>query len=228
MAKVAPPRGSKASEKLEVGVCLEDASLRDQVCAALVAGGHAIFARHESVEALLASCNGNTPASVVVGARRPDRSVVDKIAAIRSGLDEFSLVLVCERASGAEVRRALELGVDGLVLTEHVDEALAAVITVVCAGQVSVPQDRRGDVRAHVLTTREKQILGLVVMGLSNGEIARKLYLAESTVKSHLSSAFAKLGVASRNEAVNVILDPERGQGLGILTIPSERVPSPI
>jgi DNA-binding NarL/FixJ family response regulator len=227
MAKVAPPRASKPSGKLAVGVCLEDASLRDQVCAALVAGGHAIFAREESVEALLSSCNGKTPAAIVLGARRPDRSVVSEIAAVRSALDEFCLVLVCERASGAEVRRALELGMDGLVLTDRVDEALAAVITVVCAGQVSVPRDRRGEVRAHVLTTREKQILGLVVMGLTNGEIARKLYLAESTVKSHLSSAFAKLGVASRNEAVNVILDPERGRGLGILTIPGERVPSP-
>jgi DNA-binding NarL/FixJ family response regulator len=226
MANVASPPAAKAAGKLDVGVCLADASLRDQVCAALVAGGHAIFAREENVEALLASCNGKTPASIVLGARRPDRTVVGKIGALRSRLDEFSLVVVCERASGSEVRRALELGMDGLVLTEQVDEALAAVIDVVCAGQVSVPRDRRGELRAHVLTTREKQILGLVVMGLTNGEIARKLYLAESTVKSHLSSAFGKLGVASRNEAVNVILDPERGQGLGILTIPAERIQS--
>jgi DNA-binding NarL/FixJ family response regulator len=66
------------------------------------------------------------------------------------------------------------------------------------------------------LTSREKQILTLVVAGLTNSQIASELFLAESTVKSHLSSAFAKLGVSSRSEAVAVILDPERGPGLGI------------
>ncbi len=58
-------------------------------------------------------------------------------------------------------------------------------------------------------------------MGMTNAAIAGQLYLAESTVKSHLSSAFAKLGVASRSEAATVILDP-RSAGLGILTIPSK------
>ena len=68
-----------------------------------------------------------------------------------------------------------------------------------------------------IFTTREKEILRLVVEGLSNGEIGRKLYLAESTVKSHLSSSFAKLGVHSRNEATALILDPGAGLGPAIL-----------
>jgi DNA-binding NarL/FixJ family response regulator len=136
-------------------------------------------------------------------------------------------VLMCGTARGAEIRRALELGVSGVVLSDDAERALPAVVGAVCAGQVSVPAAERAQVRAPVLTTREKQILGLVVMGMTNGEIARKLYLAESTVKSHLSSAFSKLGVSSRNEAVSIILDPDRGRGLGILTIPAEPIPSP-
>jgi len=114
------------------------------------------------------------------------------------------------------VRRALELGVDGVVLVDQVEAALSAVVEAVCAGQVSVPSERRREVRTMALTNREKQILGLVVGGLTNAQIARELYLAESTVKSHLSSAFMKLGVSSRNEAVAVILDPVRGSTLGI------------
>ena len=73
-----------------------------------------------------------------------------------------------------------------------------------------------------MLSAREKQILGLVVMGLMNSEIAARLFLAESTVKSHLSSAFRKLGVRSRTEASELILDPERGLGTGILAISEE------
>ena len=123
------------------------------------------------------------------------------------------------------MRRALELGVDGVVLIDDAEEALAAVVAAVCAGQVSVPNGQRGELRAQALTTREKQILALVITGLTNAQIAGKLFLAESTVKSHLSSAFGKLGVSSRYEAARVILDPERGRGLGIREIRSERIP---
>ena len=61
----------------------------------------------------------------------------------------------------------------------------------------------------------------MVVTGLTNSQIADELFLAVSTVKSHLSSAFSKLGVSSRSEAAAVILDPERGRGLGIDRVPA-------
>jgi DNA-binding NarL/FixJ family response regulator len=122
------------------------------------------------------------------------------------------------------VRRALELGVDGVVLTADLDQALAAVVVAVCAGQVSAPAGQRRAVRPRALTSREKQILALVVAGLTNSQIASELFLAESTVKSHLSSAFGKLSVSSRSEAVAVILDPERGPGLGLGTLRPELV----
>ena len=57
-------------------------------------------------------------------------------------------------------------------------------------------------------------MLGSVVTGRTNAQIADELGLAESTVKSHLSSAFAKLGVASRAEAAALIRDQLNGPGL--------------
>jgi DNA-binding NarL/FixJ family response regulator len=87
---------------------------------------------------------------------------------------------------------------------------------------LSLPRDARDVVARPKLSTREKQILGMVVLGFSNGEIASKLSLAESTVKSHLSSSFSKLGVRSRNEATAMILDPDGGLGTGILAISEE------
>jgi DNA-binding NarL/FixJ family response regulator len=215
------------SERLPVAVCVKEPPLLDRVCAALTAGGHAVFARGANVESVLASCNGNAPACVVVGADRPDSSAVEAARMIRSKLKEPATVLICRSARGTELRRALELGVDGVVLRDDADQALVAVVEVVCVGQVSVPSEQRGEVRAQPLTTREKQILALVITGLTNAQIAGKLFLAESTVKSHLSSAFTKLGVSSRYEAATVILDPERGSRLGIREVQSGGSPAP-
>jgi DNA-binding NarL/FixJ family response regulator len=127
--------------------------------------------------------------------------------------------------SAASDRRAISLalaaGADGIVLGDDL-EALPAAVRGVCAGQLSLPRSARHIVFRPGLSTREKQILGMVVLGLSNGEIAAQLSLAESTVKSHLSSAFSKLGVRSRNEATAMILDPDTGLGTGILAISEE------
>jgi hypothetical protein len=60
-------------------------------------------------------------------------------------------------------------------------------------------------------------VLGHVAAGLTNSEIADALFLSESTIKSHLSSAFAKLGVRSRKEAAALILDPDHGLGADLL-----------
>jgi DNA-binding NarL/FixJ family response regulator len=51
------------------------------------------------------------------------------------------------------------------------------------------------------LSYREKEVLELAAGGLTNSQIASRLFLAESTVKTHLSSAFRRLGVSSRREA---------------------------
>ncbi len=210
---------------LLIGVCVEEQPLRAQVCGALAAAGHVVLAREATVEGLLAACNGRAPSCAVVAADRPDRSAVGTVRMIRSKLEGLPAVLLCRRARGSEVRRALELGVDGVVLENEVSDALAAVVAVVCAGQVSVPSGQRGEVRAQALTTRERQVLAFVIAGSTNAQIAGKLFLAESTVKSHLSSAFGKLGVSSRNEAATLILDPERGRGLGIPSIPPDGIP---
>jgi DNA-binding NarL/FixJ family response regulator len=60
------------------------------------------------------------------------------------------------------------------------------------------------------LTRREQEILECVASGMRNGEIASELHLAESTVKSHLTSAFLKLGVSNRTQAAIATLTLDR------------------
>jgi DNA-binding NarL/FixJ family response regulator len=158
-------------------------------------------------------------ADVVVLAVDEQTDASGWIRAVRANALTAPVVVVGSFASPRAVRDAIDNGADGLVASDRVTDALVPTLDAVCAGQIAFPREVRSHVWRPLLSTREKQILGMVVLGFTNGEIARKLVVAESTVKSHLSSAFRKLGVRSRTEASELILDPERGLGTGILAI---------
>ncbi len=117
-----------------------------------------------------------------------------------------------------EARPAVMGGAEGIVFDSDLD-VLAPTLAAVAAGQLVVPVSLRNAIAKPMLTARERQVMAMVVMGFSNREIADQLFLAESTVKSHLLSAFRRLGVRTRKEATALILDGERGLGSGILTI---------
>jgi two-component system response regulator DesR len=159
---------------------------------------------------------------------QPDAVIVDGPLRSRTGSDlrrvhavlpETPIIACAPTADGRAVRWAIDCGAAGVVWHERIAEALGPTLRSVCAGQLVFPRDARRQYQPPELTTREKQVLSLVVMGLSNGEIAQKLYLTESTVKSHLGTAFRKLGVRSRAEAARLVADPEHGFGTGILAI---------
>jgi len=150
---------------------------------------------------------------------RPDAGACREARILAEAEAEPALLLVVEQAGVVDVRRAIQAGAQGVVTFATLERALIPSIEAVLAGQIAIPYQFGARAAPRLLTVREKQILGLVVMGMTNAAIASQLFLAESTVKSHLSSAFSKLGVSSRSEATTVILDP-RSAGLGILTIP--------
>lgn len=144
---------------------------------------------------------------------------------LRARFPDARLVVVTSAAGRRAFREVIEEGVDAVVLAMDVEKCLPLALNAVLSGQLVIPGQLREHITKPALSVREKQILAMVVMGFTNGEIARKLFVAESTVKSHLSSAFVKMGVRSRNEATALILDAENGLGTGILAI-SEDAPA--
>lgn len=142
------------------------------------------------------------------------------IESLRNRLPGCSIVLVACGDERAVVRKALRAGVDGYVPEAAIQQALEVTIAAVLAGQLAVPRSVRHRVVWTVFSAREKQVLQLVASGLTNGEIADRLFLSESTVKSHLSSSFRKLGVSSRAEAAAAVLDSEDGLNAGLTFIP--------
>lgn len=129
------------------------------------------------------------------------------------------IVLLLPTVTRADVREALAGGAHGIVLEDAVEATLEPTLAAVLAGQLVVPPTGRAHLAPPVLSPREKQVMGLVVLGLSNGDIAAKLHIAEATVKSHLTASFRKLGVRTRSAAVARILDPHEGLGVGILSL---------
>jgi DNA-binding NarL/FixJ family response regulator len=145
----------------------------------------------------------------------------DRRAQIKAAAERFPEVpsIVVASVSKNGIHKALEAGASGAVLDSRLEGVLPATIRAVCVGQVVVPDRFRRHVARPALSHREKQTLALVATGLTNREIADHLFLAESTVKTHLSSIFAKLGVGSRSEAAALVHDPDGKLGLSILSL---------
>jgi two-component system response regulator DesR len=128
-------------------------------------------------------------------------------------LPRSSIVAVSSPTSGAGVRRALDAGAAAIVFEPDLESTLAVTVRAVASGQSVVPRKVRASVERPVLSHRERQVLAAVADGFTNAQIAEQLYLSESTIKSHLSSAFTKLGVRSRREAAAVFFDLEQTSG---------------
>ncbi len=118
---------------------------------------------------------------------------------------QAGIVVVCARSAERRLQRYLEEGADGVVFADDLESTLAAAVRCAAAGQISVPQSMRRLLAPPALSYRERQVLELAAGGLTNRQIAGSLFLAESTVKTHLSSAFRRLGVRSRREAAALI-----------------------
>ena len=159
--------------------------------------------------------SGETPDAIVSGCAD------GHVRATLEGLLEVGapIVLVLPTVSRADVREGLAAGADGIVVEDTVEVSLGPTLDAVLAGQLVLPPTGRAHLAPPALSAREKQVLGLVVLGLSNLDVAAKLHITEATVKSHLTACFRKLGVRTRSAAVARILDPHEGLGVGILSL---------
>jgi DNA-binding NarL/FixJ family response regulator len=135
---------------------------------------------------------------------------------------DVPVVVVSRRGDRETVNRALAAGATGFVADDRLEERLGPSVRAVLVGQVAIPAEQRDAVAQPILSPREKQVLSVVVLGFTNREVANKLHVTETTVKSHLSSAYRKLRVRSRHEATALILS-DKNLGLGILTLTGER-----
>ena len=144
---------------------------------------------------------------VVYGCEIDRPASVTELRRLRRQLPAAPIVVVSPQATATAVRRTLDAGADALVFEHELELALVATIQAVQSGQSVVPRNVRAGVERPYLSHRERQVMTLVCAGMTNAEVAESLFLAESTIKSHMASIFAQFGVHSRKEAVAVFLD---------------------
>lgn len=161
----------------------------------------------------------------VNAATNPDVVLVDQVMgkvdgvavtrALLAAADPPRVIMLTGYLDEDALRDALEAGASGFQLKTLSAAALATAIRDVHAGNTSLAPEatdalvasmRQSEdtqsIPAEPLTEREREVLALLVDGLSNPEIAGRLHLGRSTVKYHVSNLLGKLGVASRTEAV--------------------------
>ena len=127
------------------------------------------------------------------------------------------IIVLTTYDADANVWDALRAGASGFMLKTTTAEGLVNAVRTVAAGQeLLAPEVTRRLIREFVshprpgapprplgeLTEREAEVLRLVAAGRSNADIAGEMFLAESTVKTHINRLFAKLGVRDRVQAV--------------------------
>jgi DNA-binding NarL/FixJ family response regulator len=190
-------------------VSAAEASIQSRVASTLKGSGPHSLKQAESAAAIL-EMELDEKAIVVLGC---DVDLARDIATLRRLCRELrgpSVVAISPVTTAAGVRRALDSGAEALVFEPELEATLAVAITAVASGQSVVPQKVRASVERPALSHRERQVLGYVSGGLTNSQIAERLFLSESTIKSHLSSVFVKLGVRSRREAAALFRELER------------------
>jgi DNA-binding NarL/FixJ family response regulator len=166
------------------------------------------------------------PAAVVAAVSGTATSTAASIKTLRRRIRDVPLVVVIPSTrSQPEARAAISAGADGAVIERDIETTLAATVAVAASGQVAFPDTLLKAPKQPSFTRREKQALGMMVLGFTNQEIGATLGLAETTIKSHLCSAFEELGVSSRAEASALILDAANGLGLDVLAIEPDEDP---
>lgn len=165
-------------------------------------------------------------AVTLTGQLKPDVLLLDLAMPRMPGLEalrevmklhsETMVILLTAAIEKKQVLEALQIGAGGVVLKDSATQILIKAIHTVIGGKYWVGREPVTDMvqylkdqtasqpapraKAYGLTRREIEILGTIVAGLSNKEIAQKFSLSEDTVKHHLTNIFDKVGVSSRLE----------------------------
>ncbi len=162
------------------------------------------------------------PDLILVDLRLSGESGFDIIDKLKPLIPNTKFVVFSTFSTVDDVQRAIEAGIDGYILKETLPEELISALKLIGQGrpyidpsimQIVVQWQKKTAGPLTSLTPREREVLESLSRGLSNRQIGKNLYISEYTVKKHVSSILAKLGLDDRTQAALYAVANEIGSG---------------
>jgi DNA-binding NarL/FixJ family response regulator len=168
-----------------------------------------VVAQSGSVAETQALVLRSRPDVIITDVRLPDGSGLDLVRSLRETSPRLPVVVLTMYAGDDQLFAALEAGASAFVAKDApADEVIAAARHALAspnsftASNFADAMRRRMEPTEPRLSHREHEVLSLLAEGLGVSAIARKLYVSESTAKTHISKIYEKLGAANRAQAL--------------------------
>ena len=164
----------------------------------------------ESAKEALVEVSKASPDVVLMDLRMPEMEGTKAIAELRRIHPDIRILVLTNYESDEYIFRALQAGAMGYLLKSTPQAEIVKAVEMINDNRRCIPesiQERLSEmIGREELSQRELEVLRLVAMGMSNKEIAQKLFISDKTARNHVAACLLKLGVSDRTEAATTAI----------------------